>query len=121
MLDMNGNTVCPDELLFADNGDDVGDVLAVSASPPAPGAETLPRIGALPEQEKTQIFAILKRYRAVFEEKMHPDKAKVEPMSIKQKPDWIPPNPEPDRRYAPKVLTAMQYDLQRQLELGVVE
>ena len=52
---------------------------------------------------------------------MHPNKAKVEPMSIKQKPDWIPPNPEPDRRYAPKVLTAMQYDLQRQLELGVVE
>lgn len=71
-----------------------------------------------PDEQK-KVDELLEEFKDVFEEKPV-GTAMVEPIEIEMKPDWRPPPMGPPRRYAPKVQAAIDLDLNKQLEKGIV-
>ena len=81
-----------------------------------------PTIGlALIDKEKLVIADLIGKFNDVFLEVLVPGGAKVETMNIIMKPEWNMDKLQPTRRYAPAVEAALQYELQAQLDAGIVE
>jgi hypothetical protein len=93
-----------DELLFADE----------------PEIEAPPPVSELTPAEEKEINQIFEKYQEVFVPKPA-GSALVEPMVVVFKEGWKPPPMEAFRKYSPRVEAAIEADLQKQLEMGVVE
>ncbi len=104
LTDMNGSSMSTDELLFADEP---------QAEPPTPTSELTPA-------EEKEMGEILEKYKEVFVPKPA-GSAQVEPMAVIFKDGWRASPMEAFRSYAPPVEAAIEADLKKQLELGVVE
>lgn len=72
-----------------------------------------------PNQQR-EIDELVDKYSDVFNE-LPAGSALVEPMIIKLKPGWQRPPMESYRRYSPRVQEAIDFELHKQLETGVVE
>ena len=101
--DMDGMQVSVDQYLFVDE-----------EAPDPSISESI-----LTPEEQRVIDELLQEYSDVFEEKPV-GSANVRPMKIEMKPDWKPPPMGPPRRYAPKVQAAIDFDLQKLLDKGIV-
>ena len=104
LTDMDGHDVATDQLLFADE----------------PEPKSPPTATELTPAEEKEMSAIIEKYKDVFEPKPA-GAAKVEPMAVVFKEGWAPPPMEAFRTYSPRVEAAIESDLKKQLELGVVE
>ena len=103
VTDMDGNQVSVDQYLWVD---DFG-----------VGKEKSESI--LTAEEQKVIDELLEEFKDVFEEKPV-GAANVEPMEIEMKSDWQPPVMGPPRRYSPKIQEAIDFDLQKQLDKGIM-
>ena len=109
--DVDGNVVNTDDLLWPDN-----------LNGNTEGRQKYPHIGTnLTTEEKAAVCAVVDQYIHVFSDELVPGGAKVEPMTIKMSPEWNAEKLQPMRRYAPAVEAAMQYELEAQVKLGIVE
>jgi hypothetical protein len=104
LTDMNGREMSTDELLFADEPE---------VESPQPASELTPA-------EEKEMSEILEKYKEVFVPKPA-GSAQVEPMAVVFKDGWKAPPMEAFRSYAPRVEAAIEADLKKQLEMGVVE
>ena len=103
LTDMDGQPVSIDQYLFVDEHVDESD-----------SQDTV-----LSEEESAAVDKLLEEFSDVFEEKPV-GSAQVKPMEVEMKPEWKPPPMGPPRRYSPKVQTAIDFDLQKQLDKGIV-
>ena len=103
LTDMDGQSVSVDQYLFVDETND----------------ETDPPDIILTDEESTAVNELLKEFDDVLQEKPV-GSARVEPMRVTMKPEWKSPPMGPPRRYAPKVQEAINFDLQKQLDKGIV-
>ena len=84
--------------------------------------QTLPTIGSdLKQEEKLVITDFITKYNDVFLDELVPGGAKVELMNIIMKTEWNMDKLKTMRRYAPVVEAALQYELQAQLNAGIIE
>ena len=104
VTDMDGGRIATDELLFVDEPEQIS---AMVESPLVPA-------------QKEELDVLLHEYGDVFEEKPAGG-ARVEPMEIRWKPEWKFPSMQGPRKYSPRVEAAIELDLAKQLENGVVE
>ena len=104
LTDMDERVMSTDQLLFADE----------------PEPESPPSTSVLTPVEQKEIDELLEKYSDVFLPKPA-GSAKVEPMAVTFKEGYKAPPMEPFRSYSPRVEAAIEADLKKQLDLGVVE
>jgi hypothetical protein len=105
---MDGVRVTSDSLRFPDDIPEETDV----------PAEVINAV--MNEQENEEMEGLIEEYGDVFEA-LPAGSALVEPMVVQAKEGWKRPPMEPFRRHSPKVENAIQVELNKQLESGVIE
>ena len=101
--DLDGKKVAVDEYIWVDE----------------PSSDAEPIESVLSPDEQRVLDAVLEEYADVFTEKPV-GSANVEPMIIEMKDGWTPPPMGPSRHYSPKVQAAIDFDLAKLLEKGIV-
>jgi hypothetical protein len=105
LTDMDGRRVSVDEYLWVDEE-------------PADSSRDPPTT-VLTVEEQVEVVRLLDQFQDVFDEKPA-GSALVPPMVISVKPGWKRPPMDAYRKYAPRVEAAIEMDLQKQLDKGVV-
>ena len=103
IVDMDGQPVSTDEYLFVDE----------------PRAVTAPPASDLTSAQSGELKILIDSFAEVFETKPA-GAAKVEEMAIEWIEGWKPPPMASFRRFPPRVQAALEMDLQKKLEAGVV-
>ena len=105
---MDGQRVTSDSLRF------------MSDEPSGVAADSYEEESVMDIEQKKEMSLLIEEYTDVFDE-LPAGSALVEPMDITPKEGWKRPPMEPFRRYSPKVENAIKFDLQKQLDAGVIE
>ena len=88
--------------------------------PPSGEPVLIPVDNALTKEEYVELRELLDKHGEVFVAKPA-GAARVEPMAITYKDGWQDPPMEPPRVYAPRVEAAIEKEIDKQLQLGVIE
>jgi hypothetical protein len=88
--------------------------------PPSGEPVLIPVDNALTKEEYVELRELLDKHGEVFVAKPA-GAARVEPMAITYKDGWQDPPMEPPRVYAPHVEVAIEKEIDKQLQLGVME
>jgi hypothetical protein len=111
VTDMDNKVVQTDDLLFVSD----------EAPPRDEGMSSLiPADNILTVEEKVELGELLERHKEVFVAKPA-GAARVEPMALPYKEGWVNPPMEPPRVYPPRIEVAIGLEIDKQVNLGVVE
>ena len=105
ITDVDGQLIKTDEFLFCDE---------------APAAAVVVPETVLTVEQSVEVEGLLNKYATVFDEKPA-GSTLVEPMVVTMEAGWVAPPLESFRKYSPRVEAAIKKDLERQIELGVIE